>query len=186
MSARFPAVDPSKPYVQVFHGNPESTLGIMWERGYTTKLLSTELNSDTVEMEIGATRPQVLACFMEDGARAAQYREIDREYHQNVAASKQRDYDSAQATILHRIRLYFEPTVILETLEKHGLGVVSDPSEFTLNRAILLKLQPNHCFLMLNVKCERTRFRAAQFEWLRKLSANPPEPLHPRKELCLL
>lgn len=157
---------------------------MLWERGIKTKLISEELNSHSTEWEIESNRTEIRECIAEDNRRVAQYHSMDADYHREVAKARGRDYDGSH--LKHSVRVYFHPAQIVATLEKHGIPVVSQQSDFGLNRAIVSKNQPHHCFLMVSILCEHTHFRRAQFEWLKRLSQTPPEPLVTSMEVSIL
>lgn len=167
MSARFPNITEPEavaPRVITFHGQPESTLSICWERGYPTKLVAPDLQSETIKIEITATRRQIQEAQREDTRRVQQYHLIDYATPRQPSKEWDRSYQRGQPWTW-KVRCYFEPDVIADVLREQRLD------------GRIIHLRDYHAYKMVYVTAERPTFRAAQYEWLRRLMITPPKPM---------
>lgn len=166
MSARCPVI--TDPSVITMHGNPESVLAIMWERGYKTSFaVAPEINSRTISVRVGATRAEIKACHWEDALRLrteSERRPPDwwRKWHGMNAANPPRDWESEGWRIT---RIYFDHATMAEVCNQADL-------KWQMVRPI-----PEARFAIFKVWADRHSYRGAQLEWLRRMMANPPKPL---------
>ncbi len=164
MSARFPHIAESPSYIQIFHGHPEAVLGICWERGYSTKLIAPDLNSYTMEIEIGATRREVRECHRENYRRVHLYPHSDFAALVDNRPEWQRAYHRGSP---HKwvTRIYFEPDTIADVMRENGLA------------GRIIRAKPHHCFYLIEAVTTLPVWRASQFEWIRRMIANSPTPI---------
>lgn len=167
MSARFPSIttpELATPRIVTFHGMPESMLGICWERGYATKLVEPDLQADTINVEIVATRRQIQEAYREDERRHDQYPRSDFAALVDDRPEWKRTYRKGEP-FKWRTDIYFEPDALETVMREQGLA------------GSIIRLKPWHCFYVVTATATRAVWRKAQFEWLRRLMIKPPTPI---------
>lgn len=210
MSARFPVHDESKPRVVIIGSSAEVLLSVCFEMGIKTKLHAPDMGKDT-RIEVFANTSTYYAAKQAWGERMypggeQRCREAQAWVHRNselcglaaystgaeqerysLELSKHQGRENVQASNHIRapwprggygsdIKLdagyicacYFDPSIIIEELRERDLT------------ATVTKLPTNN-FKIIKVKCSLAEYKAAQYSWLPKLIANPPQPIQPTK-----
>lgn len=167
MSARFPhitAPELATPRVVTFHGQPESTLSICWERGYPTRLVDPDLQSDTIEVQVTATHRQIKEAYREDDRRRDQYPRSDFAALVDDRPEWKRTYRDGKP-FRWRTHIFFEPDTIEAVMREQGIV------------GSIMRLKPEHCFYVVMATVTRPVWRKAQYEWLRRMMITPPNPI---------
>lgn len=166
MSSRFPTVADQS--VITMHGNPESVLAIMWERGYrTTFAVAPDIGSNTIMVKVPIDRREVRLCYAADASRLVKESDLRtpewwREWHRANETNPPRNWDEEG---WRSTRIYFDASTMKDVC---GAGAI----KFRVVRPI-----PEAKFAIFEVWSDRHTYRGAQLEWLRRMMINNPTPL---------
>lgn len=168
MSARFPTL--TDPSVITMHGNPESVLALMWERGYRTRLEGVpDIGKRTISVRVEASRAEIKRCYADEAERATSFNllrspEWWREWRKCSLTPTEppRDWE---AELWRTTRIYFSPALMTAVCMVHGISSKS------------IRPIPEAPFIMFYAKATRSKWRAAQLDWLRRMMISNPTPL---------